>query len=109
MDSRQGAIREWAKAIRGMALVALRERQTRRQLMFYLTLATMAIVTIGFVFFSGLANAPVLLVAYWSFCLLMVCLMILLAVYDMASVRKEMRGQLKSMRESILGKPPDQT
>lgn len=74
-------------------LVVIRNRDLRRRLMFWLAISAMGVVLLGItVLDAGLSESAVFLAAYWGFCLVLVILMFLLALYDMLAVSREIRS-----------------
>ena len=84
-------------------LTLLRIRQTRRKMMFVISLGAMLSAFLGFTLFdSFLSDHPLLFVAYWLFCAGLVLLMLLMAIYDFASVRGEFQGRSKDQLAAAL-------
>ncbi len=91
-------------------LTLLRVRQTRRQLMFGVSLAAMFAAFLGFTLLdSFLSSHPLLFAVYWLICGALVLLMLLLAIYDFAAVKsefahrsnRELADVLKEIRTSV--------
>ncbi len=69
-------------------LTLLRRRQTRRKMMFAVSVVAMLLAFAGFTILDGLLMAdPLLFVIYWFFCAGLVILMMLLAAYDVAALK----------------------
>lgn len=84
----------------------LRDYQLRRWAMFYLILAAVAILFVGSTLLMGwLREHPFLFLGYWGACAWLTLTAVLLAVYDMAAVRKsaiEEKNRLKKEMASSL-------
>lgn len=79
-----------------IARLILRTRASRRNLMFWLTLATLGATALGaFVLMEPLAEAPLLFLIYWAFVGFMLLFLILLALYDLLSVGREIRAEAR--------------
>ena len=97
----------WVQAGVKLALFALRHRAWRRKLMFYISLGAMLQLALGLVVLDELTRHWVLFVLFWSFCLLLVLTMILLAAYDMLAIRAEQRLALLRLRQEMLEEAQD--
>lgn len=75
--------------------------------MFYLTLGAMGQLAFGVVILDTLAQSIVLFTLYWGFCALVVCTMLLLAIYDMMAVRQEQQIALHQLREKMIAEQRD--
>lgn len=71
--------------------------------MFYVSLAAMFQLGMGLVLMGWLSQSVILFLLYWCFCACLVCLMLLLAVYDMLAVRQEQTNELQRLREQVFG------
>lgn len=91
----------WAQLALRVGFFSLRHRPWRRKLMFYLTLGTVAQFALGVVILDSLASSILLFLLYWGFCALLVCVMLLLALYDMLAVRQEQQLELMRLREQM--------
>ncbi len=91
----------WIQLALRVGIFSLRYRPWRRKLMFYLTLGAMGQLALGMILLEGLAESIPLFVCYWGFCGMVVCTMLLLAVYDMLAVRQEQRMELQKLRERM--------
>ncbi len=100
-SSRKDEVQSWLATAVKVGLLVLRDRQSRRKLMFYITLAAMIQLGFGVLILHHLAGSLILFVLYWGFCLVLVCIMVLLAMYDMLAVRQEQKAELKRLREKI--------
>ena len=66
----------------------LRHQQSRRKLMFAVSVAAMLVTFLGFTLLEGfLSDHPLLFAFYWLLCAGLVIFMVLLAIYDLATVR----------------------
>ena len=82
----------WKLAV-ALFLTALRVRRARRKMMFYVSLVAMLFAFSGFTFLDGfLTDHPLLFAIYWFFCIGLVLLMFLLALYDFAAVKGELNA-----------------
>ena len=75
--------------------------------MFYVSLAAMAQLALGLVLMGWLSRSVILFLLYWCFCAFLVCIMLLLAIYDMLAVRQEQTKELQRLREQIFGEAED--
>ena len=75
--------------------------------MFYVSLAAMAQLALGLVLMGWLSQSVILFLLYWCFCAFLVCIMLLLAIYDMLAVRQEQTKELQRLREQIFGEAED--
>lgn len=68
----------------------LRDRTVRRAVLFWLVMATLALVALGFWLLDDWLKAhPLLFLLYWGGCFWLTITFALLAVYDMLRVRQE--------------------
>jgi CHASE2 domain-containing sensor protein len=93
----------WVQVALKFGFFTLRHRPWRRRLMFYVSLAAMAQLGLGLVLMGWLSQSVILFLLYWCFCAFLVCLMLLLAVYDMLAVRQEQTRELQRLREQVFG------
>ncbi len=91
----------WAQLALRLGLFSLRNRLWRRRLMFYVTLAALGQLAVGLFVFEPLTGTLFELL-YWGFCLCLVGLMVLLALYDMLAVRQEQRLEVLRLRARML-------
>ena len=75
--------------------------------MFYLSLAAVVLLGLGLVLMGWLSQSVVLYLLYWCFCASFVCLMLLMAVYDMLAVRQEQAKELQRLKEQVFGEAED--
>ena len=86
----------------------IREPRARRTLMFYSVLAVMVLLFAGSTFFwSMLRDHPLLFIGYWGICAWITLLSVLLAFYDMASVRLAARRERQRLAEEHFAQPKD--
>ncbi len=79
-----------------MARLILRTRSSRRNLMFWLTHATLGATALGaLVLMDKLAEVPLLFLAYWPLVGFMLFFLLLLALYDLLSVGREIRAEAR--------------
>ena len=104
----------WKLAV-ALFLTALRVRQVRRKMMFYVSIVAMLFAFFGFTLLDGfLTDHPLMFAIYWFFCIGLVLLMFLLALYDFAAVRGELNAGsnqelakvLKQIEESAKANKP---
>ncbi|MDA7614054.1 hypothetical protein N8586_02860 [Verrucomicrobiales bacterium] len=93
----------WVQVALRFGFFTLRHRPWRRRLMFYVSLAAMFQLGMGLVLMGWLSQSVILFLLYWCFCVCLVCLMLLLAVYDMLAVRQEQTNELQRLREQVFG------
>ncbi len=91
----------------GLALVltVLRTKRLRRQFLFYLTLAALVMVGAGGTLLDPfLSGNPWVFAAYWLLCGGLAVLLMLLAVYDILSVGRDMRTEERQLGREMLDK-----
>ncbi len=92
----------WKLAV-ALFLTALRVRRARRKMMFYVSLAAMLFAFSGFTFLDGfLTDHPLLFAIYWFFCIGLVLLMFLFALYDFAAVKGELHTGSNEELDKVL-------
>ena len=80
----------WKMAV-AVFLTLLRIRQTRRRMMFVVSLGAMFFAFLGVTLLENfLGDHPLLFAVYWFFCMGLVLFMLLLAIYDFAAVKGEL-------------------
>jgi len=85
-----------------LALVVLRHRKWRRNLLFGLTLLTLFLVFGGVVVLGdGLMNEPVAFVVFWGICFLLVGLLLMLALLDIMIIRREHRVRVRDLEREL--------
>lgn len=101
----------WMQVALRLGIFTLRDRASRRKLMFYISLGTLLQLGLGMLLMGWLTKSIFLFVVYWGFCGFLVCLMLLMAVYDMLAVRQEQLRELHRIREQVFGdeNPPTVT
>lgn len=92
----------WLAFALNVGLFTLRDRTARRRLMFYLTLSAMGQLALGLLILDQLSKSLFFFLFYWGFCMLLVFLMILLALYDMLAVKLDQQAELSRLRETFL-------
>ena len=92
----------WFTLALNLGLFTLRDLTARRRLMFYLTISAMVQLALGLFILNQLSKSILIFVFYWSFCMLQVCLMMLLALYDMLTVKRDQQAEISRLRETIL-------
>ena len=84
-------------------LTLLRVRQTRRKMMFTVTLASMLFAFLGFTLLDAfLTEHPLLFALYWFFCTSLVLFMLLLSIYDYAAVKGDMNRRSDQQLAAVL-------
>lgn len=84
------------------ALVLLKTRRYRRNLLFGLTALALFLVLGGVVFLDGLAEAkPIGFVVFWLGVFLLVMFILMLAGYDFLQIRKEAKREMRSLEERL--------
>jgi hypothetical protein len=101
------------KLFAALTIVVLRNRELRRRLMFIVSLMAMGLAFLGMVVLDEFLTEHVpLFLAFWALCAAVVCLMLLLAIYDMARVRAEVTGdaikRLGEVFREVEGGHPEQ-
>lgn len=91
------------RMIRAGLLTSLRIRAARRKIMFYALAGTILTVYLGFALLDGfLSKHPFIFAIYWLYCAVLVVFMLILAVYDMAAVKREMHIRAKQELNEVL-------
>lgn len=86
----------------------IRERRVRRTLMFYSILVVLLLLFAGSTFFwPALRDRPFLFLAYWGLCAWITLLSVLLALYDLVSVRMEAKRERRRLEEEYLARQKD--
>jgi hypothetical protein len=90
----------------------IREPRVRRTLMFYSVLVLLLLIFIGSTFlWSMLREHPLLFIGYWGVCAWITLLIVLLAFYDLASVRLQARRERQRLMKEHLDqqeeRPPE--
>ena len=92
----------------------LRDRQVRRKVLFWIVTAVLAMMGVGAVLVDGwLSKHPVVFLFYWGACLWLTATSLLLALYDLLSVRSEARRERQRLKGQVFraedgdGKPGD--
>ena len=90
------------RLLTGVSAALLREKSSRRKIMFYTSVLTMVVVFGGVLFLTPLlAKSPLLFLTYLLFCLGGALFMVLLALYDMAMIRRQHRSELMKLRNEV--------
>lgn len=86
----------------GLATLLLRDRQLRRQVMFYGMVGLVVQIAAGIAFFEAyLTERPLLFGLYWLSCLAAVLFMMMMALYDFLMVRQEARLKERALEEEL--------
>lgn len=86
----------------------IREQRTRRAVMFYSVLTVLGLVFAGSTFFwPTLREHPLLFIGYWGLCAWITLLSVLLAIYDMASIRIAARRERERLMEDHFAQEND--
>ena len=88
----------------------LRDRQMRRTVLFWIVVATLAVMGVGSLLLDGwLMEHPVLFLLYWGGCLWLTATTLLLALYDLLAVRSEAARERQRLKGRVFGdnKPGD--
>ena len=81
----------------------LRDRNTRRKLLFAFTLITLLFSFCGgFIIDNLLRESLILFIIYWLFAILLVLIMILMALYDMLRSKIEIINEAKTEVDKII-------
>lgn len=71
--------------------------------MFYVSAGTMIAVYLGFTLLDGfLAGSPLIFAVYWLYCAGLVVFMLMLAIYDLALVKRELNVRAKQELQEVL-------
>lgn len=71
--------------------------------MFYVSAGTMIAVYLGFTLLDGfLAANPLIFTVYWLYCAGLVVFMLMLAIYDLALVKRELNTRAKQELQEVL-------
>ena len=89
----------------------IRNGRVRRTLMFYNVLVLLLLSFVGATFlWTWLQAHPLFFVGYWGLCAWLTLLAVLLALYDMATVRLEAKQARRQLEEEMLKRNhPDST
>jgi len=80
-----------------IARAILRTRVYRRNLMFWLTLALLGATALGaFVLMESMVEAPLFFLLYWGFVGFLLFFLLMLALYDLLSVGREIRAEARA-------------
>ena len=83
----------------------IRDQRARRTLMFYTVLISLVLLFAGSTFlWSRLREHPFIFLAYWAGCAWITLLAVLLALYDMAKVRSEVRREKRRLERELIEK-----
>ncbi len=83
----------------------IRDQRARRTLMFYTVLISLVLLFAGSTFlWSLLREHPFIFLAYWIGCGWITLLAVLLALYDMAKVRGEVRREKRRLERELIEK-----
>ena len=86
----------------------LYDRSVRRQAMFRIILAAVAMLFLGATLLSGwLMDRPVVFILYWLACAWLTITAVLLALYDILRVRVEARKERDRLESELLDKDKD--
>lgn len=82
--------------------IILRHRPYRRNLLFVMTLVTLALVFAGAVpLAKALMARPMLFFLFWALCFLLAGFVLMLAVYDLLQIRKEHQFRMDRLEEEL--------
>ena len=85
-----------------VALVVLRHRKWRRNLIFGVTALTLFLVFGGVVILGDrLMNRPVAFIFFWIICFVLVALVLMLAILDLMIIRREHRGRMRDLEKQL--------
>lgn len=71
--------------------------------MFYVSAGTMVAVYLGITLFDGfLGKHPLIFATYWLYCAGLVIFMLMLAIYDLALVKRELNVRAKQELKEVL-------
>ena len=104
MNDESGDAKPPGKLIQGfsLAVVVLRHRKWRRNLLFGLTLLTLFLVFGGVVVLGdGLMNEPVAFAVFWGICFVLVGLLLMLALLDIMIIRREHQGKVRDLEREL--------
>ena len=82
----------------------IRSQRARRTMMFYTVLISLVLLFAGSTFLSRLLDPhehPFIVLAYWAGCAWITLLAVLLALYDMAKVRGEVRRERRRLEREL--------
>lgn len=87
----------------------IRDRTVRRWVMFGVVIAALVMLFAGATFLGPfLMEHPFLFIAFWGGCMWLTLLAILLALYDLLTVRAQGRLERRRLRREIFGEKDDQ-
>ena len=83
----------------------IRSQRARRTMMFYTVLVSLVLLFAGFTFlWTLLREHPFIFLIYWAGCAWITLLAVLLALYDMAKVRGEVRREKRRLERELIEK-----
>ena len=83
----------------------IRDQRARRTLMFYTVLVSLVLLFAGSTFlWAQLREHPFIFLIYWAGCAWITLLAVLLALYDMAKVRGEVRREKRRLERELIEK-----
>jgi len=95
-------LKAWSAFALKTGYLALRYKPWRRRLMFYVSIAAMVQLTVGWIIMETLMKSLTAFTLYWGLCGCLVLFMLLLALYDMLAVKQEQSAELKRLSEKML-------
>ncbi len=85
-----------------LVLGFLRDRESRRQIMFFVTLGAVVSLAAGATILEGfLTGRPWIFLLYWGGCLWLTLAALLLALYDMAMTRRDFVAEKKRLARGL--------
>ena len=82
----------------------LRDRQMRRTALFWIVAAALGMLGVGSILLdSWLMAHPFLFLLYWGACLWLTVTAMLLALYDLLSIRSEARRERERLKGKVFG------
>ena len=98
------------RTILTISRVLLQDKEARRKIMFYSSIITMVLVFSGAFLLSGtLQKSWVLFLGFWGLCFASTLFMLLMALYDLLSVRAQHRLEMRKLRKRMQDAVEDET
>jgi len=82
----------------------LRDRQMRRTVLFWIVVATLALLGVGALLLDAwLSQHIILFLLYWGACLWLTATSLLLALYDLLAIRAEAARERQRLKGRVFG------
>ncbi len=96
------------KFLLAYTLGLIRDSQTRRNTMFYTTLGSVVLLFVGAVLIDrNLREHPVWFIVWWGACAWLMIASLLLALFDILTIRAAARRARRELARKVLAQDPD--